>query len=354
LNGALTGTLLVLLWGMVVLRLPTLWRDARQRALWATLCTLALVKTAALTPEPGMIPHLLGVACAYFLLRFISLVTGHTRTREQVFLAAPALITLILLSVTAAEDVAYWLILNGYLGAVLATATALFWQIGRTAPAGPLRTGLRAMAAGTSLVTLYAVGKTTLIVAHSLDLAPDFATVEPQANALRTIGTLIAVGGAAVPAGEKLRSVLRAYRALWALRPLWLMMRRTFPDLILFPRHRALLDLIGVEDVRLRLYRRVIEIRDGMLTLRDYLPAGALAAARDFAGDDPALAEACGIALALARHRAGVAPGENVADRWTEIGDGMADEVAWLSAVSTAFRRTEPATFAARAETIIG
>jgi hypothetical protein len=350
LNGALTGTLLVLLWGMVLLRLPTLWRDTRQRALWATLCTLALAKTAALLPEPRMVPRLLGVVCAYFLLRFLSLITGRARIRDQVVLAGSALLTLILLSVTPADSIAYWVVLNGYLGAVCATATVLFWRISRSAPAGLLRHGLRAMAIGTALVTLYAAVKTGIVGAHHLGVMPALRTVEPVADAVRTVGMMIAVVGAAVPAGGKLRSVLSAYRALWVLRPLWRPMRQTFPDLILIPRRRAVLDLIGVNDVQLRLYRRVIEIRDGMLMLRDYLPAGALAEAREFAGDDPALVEACGIALALARHHSGAPPAEN-GDRWAEIGGGMAEEVAWLGAVSTAFRRDEPAAFARRAAT---
>jgi hypothetical protein len=122
-------------------------------------------------------------------------------------------------------------------------------------------------------------------------------------------------------------------------------MRKTFPDVILFPRRRALLELAGVDDVQLRLYRRVIEIRDGMLVLRDYLPAGTLARARGYVGDNPALIEACGIALALERHRSGAAPTEH-GDPWASIGGEVADEVAWLSAVSAAFRRKEPAAFA--------
>jgi hypothetical protein len=236
------------------------------------------------------------------------------------------------------------MILNGYLGVVLIIATALFWRIGRSASARLLRNGLRAIAAGTFLVALYAVLKTSAIVVHSLGTAISFTTIEPAANALRAIGTIIAVVGAAVPASGKLRSAIQAYRSLWALRPLWLLIRKSFPDVVLFPRSRAVLELAGVDDVRLRLYRRVIEIRDGMLTLRDYLPAGTLAEARRQVGDRPELIEACGIALALERHRSGWPPTENT-DRWTDIGSEITDEVAWLSAVSAAFRHSQPAAF---------
>jgi hypothetical protein len=379
LNGALTGIVLVLLWVTVVLRLPTLWRDAQQRAVWATLTSLAVAKTVAtpgvnalvgeLIPQARVIPHLFGVVTAFFLLRFISLITDYDAThpragRYQVLLATSVLLTMIVLVDATPEGIrtkgtevmstpispaaaAYWVVLNGYLGTVLAIATALFWRISRSAPAALLRNGLYAMAAGTFLIALYAVLKTGLIVAHSFGATMSVDRIEPTGNALRAFGVILGVVGAAVPATGKLRSVVHAYRSLWALRPLWRVMRRTFPDVILFPRRRALLELAGVDEVQLRLYRRVIEIRDGMLTLRDYLPPGALAEARTYVGDNPALIEACGIALALRRHRSGAAPTED-GDRWADIGGEIADEVSWLSAVSAAYRREEPSAFALR------
>jgi hypothetical protein len=337
----LTGAVLLLLWGMVLIRLPTLRRDARQRALWATLCALALTKTAAIFQAQAL-RHLFGVVAAYFLLRFISLITDYDRAhpravRHQLLLAASVLAALITLRVTAPASGAYGVILNGYQGTVLAVATAVFWRIGRSAPAGPLRHGLRAIATGTFLVALSAVLKTTMIV------LPVPGGTRPVADALHAFGVLIAVVGAAVPASGN----IRAYRSLWALRPLWREMRRTFPEVILFPGRRALLELAGAEGVQLRLYRRVIEIRDGMLTLRHQLPAGTLAEAREHVGDSPALIEACGIARALHRHRSGEPPAEH-SDRWASVGGQIADEVAWLSAVSAAFRSREAAAFAYR------
>ncbi|GAA3350973.1 hypothetical protein GCM10020358_78940 [Amorphoplanes nipponensis] len=376
-NGVLTGVVLVLLWGTVAVRFPTLWRDAQQRAMWATLFALAVTKTVTtpgvnallgkLVPQAQVIPHLLAVVTAFFLLRFLSLITGydadHPRAaRWQLVLAVSELVVLLVLvavtpggiktkgaelmgTATAPTAAAYWVILNGYLGAVLALATGLFWRISRPAPAGALRQGLRAIAAGTFLVAVYAALKTAVIVAHSAGLTIPVDKAEPAANALRTIGIIVCLIGAAVPAVGKLRAIMRTYHSLWALRPLWSVMRRTFPELILFSRRRALLELAGVDEVQLRLYRRVIEIRDGMLTLRDHLPAGTRDEARSHVGDDPALIEACGIAFALSRYRSGAAPIEN-GDGWADIGGEIADEVAWLSAVSAAFRRREASAFA--------
>ncbi|WP_199515110.1 MAB_1171c family putative transporter [Nucisporomicrobium flavum] len=418
-NGALTGVVLVLLWGSVLVRLPTLWRDAQQRAMWAMLLTLAVTKTVA-TPgvngfladfvsQPQVIPHFLGIAVAFFLLRFISLLTAyypaHPRAaRHQALLAGGVVASLLILCIVtpggittkgtellstaiAPAAAAYWVVLNGYLGAVLVIASRLFWRVRRSAPPGLLRQGLHAITIGLLMIALYAILKTALVILHACGLTMTVDTIEPIANAVRAIGTILAVIGAAVPAGGKLRSLVRAYRSLRALTPLWRTMRRTFPEVILFSRRRALVELAGVEDVQLRLYRRVIEIRDGLLALRDYLPSDTFKEARAFLGDraTPALVEACGIALALNRHHAataadeagapvtttragrtgaapaagavgtagaisqsspGAPPTDTADPRWTDVGGELADEIAWLSAVSAAHLRDEPRAFA--------
>jgi hypothetical protein len=126
------------------------------------------------------------------------------------------------------------------------------------------------------------------------------------------------------------RAALRAYRSLVVLRPLWTAIRDAFPEIILVVPGRAAFERGGADNGQLRLYRRVIEIRDGMLALRPHLPAS-------FApGGDPAVAEARGIALALHRRAAGEPPEVNPG-AWAPVGPDVPDEVAWLSRVSAAF-----------------
>ncbi|GAA2487355.1 MAB_1171c family putative transporter [Winogradskya humida] len=354
-TGPLSVTLLVLLWGTALVRVPTLWRDAQQRAMWATIALLALVKTVALPgvndwlgtwiPHPEKSPQLLGVAAGFFLLRFILLINGEKARWEQVVLPVAVIIVLVPLPGT---HPAYWVVLNGYVVSVLTISGAIVWRVSRPAPPGLLRLGLRAIAVGVLIIASYGVVKTSLIVAHGLGIPVTFDPIQPQADAIRALGTILAVGGAAVPATSRLRTVVGEYRSLWALRPLWRVMRRTFPEVILFSRRRALVELSGVEAVQLRVYRRVIEIRDGMLTLRDYLPADGLHSAAAFLGAQatPALVEACGIALALERHRHGSQALETGA-RWTDTSTAgeLGEEIAWLSAVSAAYRDNRPAQF---------
>jgi hypothetical protein len=79
----------------------------------------------------------------------------------------------------------------------------------------------------------------------------------------------------------------------------------------------------------------VIEIRDGMLALRDFVPDPVPPAA------DPAVTEARGIGLAL-RRRADGAPSAERPGAWAAVGPDMPDEVAWLSRVSAAYRKLGP------------
>jgi hypothetical protein len=231
--------------------------------------------------------------------------------------------------------VAYWVVLEAYLGAVLVTATVLFWTIARLAPAGLPRAGLRAMAGGSALIAVYSAFKAVLIVVHGFGVAVDFPAIEPPAHALQGLGMLIAVAGGLVAAAGRARAAAAAYRSLLVLRPLWTAMRDAFPEVILFSPRRAVIELAGVDDVHLRLYRRVIEIRDGMLALRDHRPADLPG------GGDPAVTEACAIAVALHNldnHHKPANPGT-----WAAVGPDMADEVAWLSRVSRAYRVTRAA-----------
>jgi hypothetical protein len=342
----------VLTWGFTVIRLPTLWRGRRQRTMWAIVFVAALTQTSLLPPVvswPGMpiVPQLLGVLMGFLLMRFVALLSGTGDRRRPVALTATVLVTLLVLAgasggidTTApalngtlpATAVAYWVVLEAFIGGVLIAVAPRFWRVGRDAPAGLPRLGLRAIAAGQVVVALYAADKAVLIVLHSLGAPIDFTAVEPAATAVQAVGTLLAVGGALVPATRRTRSAASAYRSLLVLRPLWKAMRDAFPEVILFAPRRAVIELAGVDDVHLRLYRRVIEIRDGMLALRPYLsPAPG-------AEGDPAVAEATAIALALRRRAAGEPPGGHD-EGWAPVGPEMADEVAWLSRVSTAYRR---------------
>ena len=134
------------------------------------------------------------------------------------------------------------------------------------------------------------------------------------------------------------------WSAYWRLRPLWAALRQVIPEVTL-PRPP------GVRlNIRYRVDRRVIEIRDAELALRAYSPPevpGRAEAAARCAGLDAdeavAVAEAAVIATALAARRDGQPPrldGTPGKVTSTLPGNDLRAEAARLILVSRAFRRS--------------
>ncbi|MEV4347354.1 MAB_1171c family putative transporter [Actinoplanes sp. NPDC049596] len=335
----LSTVLLALLWGMAVVRFPTVFRDRRQRALWAALVSVALAKTFGFPPvlaatEAPAVPHLFGVLAAFYLLRFVALATGRGNGRHQAALVAAVLVTLALIAAgdvppgprVPTHHVAYWVILESYLAYALIGATAVFWSTSREASSGLPRFALRLMAVGSALIAVFAAFRISALAVDAL------RAVEPAAEQVQTVAVLLTATGGMIAASPRARSAVAAYRQLLILRPLWKAMRDAFPEVILFTPRRAIVELAGVDDVHLRLYRRVIEIRDGLLALRPYLEPPAASTG------DPAYDEAIQVVRALGRREA-QDPLPDVSGEWSPVGPTLADEVAWLGRVSRAYRR---------------
>jgi hypothetical protein len=362
-----------LLWVTVLARLPSLRRGVRQRIFWANLLCCALAVTVALPalatgrPVP-VVAHVFALAAAQMLLSFVCLVTGTGRPWVQWSLTGAMMAYLVVRArhgtpadpflTQGATEVAYWSAFHGYLAFLMLLNARACTIIGRAAPAGHVRRGILAMGHGILVIALYALAKALLIGAVNAGPGADLRAWEPWLVAVRTGGVLLYLIGGAVPAVVRLRPVLDVYRSLLVLRPLWSAMRHAFPQVVLMPPAAAALRMPGVAGSRLRLYRRVIEIRDGLLALRPYLPAECPEQARTAAGRKPeqaqpaagrkpeqagpeqeeeAALEAERIVAAL-RQRSTGRPPDGAPGRWAVVGPEMADEVAWLSAVSRHFK----------------
>jgi hypothetical protein len=86
------------------------------------------------------------------------------------------------------------------------------------------------------------------------------------------------------------------------LHPLWTVLVGAYPNIELRAAPPRALDLLRPRNVHRRYYRRVIEIRDGLVQLSPYLETDLTV----LAGDDPGSA-AAELAAALSRHAAGAA-----------------------------------------------
>jgi len=98
--------LLVVLWGATVVRLPTLLRDRRQRAMWACLCAGTLAETFTFAPVARaigrpLLADLLGVVSTFLLLRFLAVIAGRGIPGWQWALTAATLIAMVTLDVAA-------------------------------------------------------------------------------------------------------------------------------------------------------------------------------------------------------------------------------------------------------------
>ncbi|MFJ8313016.1 MULTISPECIES: MAB_1171c family putative transporter [unclassified Streptomyces] len=145
-----------------------------------------------------------------------------------------------------------------------ALGRALLRRSRRTGP-GTLRTGMRLLVAGTAVgVAWTAWGLDDVRLALLTGRQSDGD--DPLSIALGLLCAALVVSGGSAAAWPWLRHRWWTYRTYRELTPLWSALHRAFPDIALpHPRPRP--------GIRFALYRRVIEIHDGLLLLRPHLHA---------------------------------------------------------------------------------
>jgi len=234
-----------------------------------------------------------------------------------------------------------------------------------------LRTGMWAVTAGAATTLVYCAIRYTEVVGDRLG-----ADVQPwdwlywvagnTGSVLQVFGWTVPSWGPRLSAGVRW---LRAYRDYRALHPLWWALYRATPAIALDPPPSRLRDLAPPRDLQYRLYRRVIEIRDGQLALRPYLDPGAVgpqpspgeSASGESASEESASGEPAGSAAgrgpadqasvtrealllraALQARYGDRSPAAAAAGSlsFTQVThDDLEEEVAWLTRVSREFRR---------------
>jgi hypothetical protein len=123
------------------------------------------------------------------------------------------------------------------------------------------------------------------------------------------VGSTLPAWGERVGLGAALAALGRwadAYRAYRRLYPLWRDLVRVTPEVALQAPTPPALDALTWRDLRLRLYRRVIEIWDGRLALRPYLDASVAEAARRACRADGVVAQEVPYVIEAAALAAGV------------------------------------------------
>ncbi|MGW6985239.1 MAB_1171c family putative transporter [Streptomyces sp. NPDC054932] len=347
----LETAVLIMLWAVTVWRVPSAVRTVKQRALWTAFAALTLSMTLRL---PGvmhtldawagvnnlstLVKHWLGMIAAGAVVDFVVAIarpeTGR-RLRARHYAALVAMTSMAVLFsffVPRPHEVTdffahnagngwatvYYLVFVVYLGIAMATATWLFWGSARHASALWLRTGVRLMGIGTAVGVLYTLvraGYMTSRLAGLTDSGSDIA-VDSATDALKYAAIGFILVGSSIPAFGVAWRTVQDGRRHRQLQPLWQDLTAVTPDIVL---RTGLL-----RSPRLRLYRRVIEIRDAALALDAHADADvrerARAAARR-AGFDPATspaAEALWLRAARERKTRGALPAASPRGRGTE------------------------------------
>lgn len=386
---AVVDAVTVLAWGVVVYKLPSLRRsrhDPARRLFWLTLLAIALTLSILLPPTYLGLDRLAGVPnlarlvgdglgmlaawAAQACLFHLNYPPGAARTRTRVLGLALAGTLLFMAGCLARAPIheealdfagrygqlpsilAYRLAFLGFLALGMGNSARLYWRYAMIVTGPALRLGFRLSAIAAALGLVFVANEVLRVVATPFspsDPVPDAGAVSQV-----LIAACIAVGliGATVPRwGPRIGipSLVAwggRYRSLRRLYPLWLALYHAKPQIALQPPPGRLADMLRVWDVDWRLYRRVVEIRDGRLLVRPLMDRRAAAMARDFAlaaglaePEVRAVIEATELATALRRpHPTAVA----VKPPPAEISGGtdLPSEVAALERVARHYRRS--------------
>jgi hypothetical protein len=226
----------------------------------------------------------------------------------------------------------------------LADITRLCWRYSKIAGRPWLRRGLRITVAGAASGFAFCGCKAALLAGHRFGLDLDY--LDKATPVFASGAALLIVVGLTIPAWgprlEEARDRVAGYRSYRRLHPLWVALYRAMPQIALVPPDSPGADTFTLRDLDFRLYRRIIEIRDGRLGLRPYLDrevaatAHRLGAEAGLAGEElQAVVEASALAAAL---RAKAQDRPVVVDHRDPAGGAdLPSEIAWLVRVARAF-----------------
>jgi hypothetical protein len=199
----------------------------------------------------------------------------------------------------------------------------------------------------------YIVHEGLRAVALALGLSNPFLDSDAVARVLILVCLALTLTGSTIPAwGNRiglpaLLAWFDRYRVHRQLYPLWHDLYRVAPEIALFPPRSPATDALALRDLDLRLYRRIVEIRDGILALRRSVDPWVMERARELGRaahlqdqEIQAVVEAASIAAGLhARlHDKTVHSDTSPLPPWG--GDDVMSEAASLARVSWSYRRS--------------
>ncbi|MFJ8442815.1 MAB_1171c family putative transporter [Kitasatospora griseola] len=342
------------LWAITFWRAPGAWRDKQKRPLWAAFFVLALQMCFAADPAAqwldmalgvnsfaALFKHTAAVGAAAFVLRFLAAAAASSQPptgtpgprpmRGGVAVPVTTLAGMITLFAAAERPheavdlltaypndpmvLTYVLLWTTYFGWAMLTASRLSWQWSRRPGPALLRRGLLLICLGTSIGIVYTLHRASMLLFARFGVHPVSAEADAVLNALLALVPLLLIcTGSTMPAYPKLRSAVLQYRDLIKLYPLWEHLSEAAPQIRYGRKRHWIREILDIRDVRGRLYRRAIEIRDVMLILAGSTPVSVRLRAADHVEDAGLVgptattaADACWLRASREAHTAGLA-----------------------------------------------
>ncbi|MEU5085111.1 MULTISPECIES: MAB_1171c family putative transporter [Streptomyces] len=372
-----------MLWAVALWRAPSLRHSRKQRAISLAFLSLAAAMTlevpavsahfdsvTGIASTAYLLKHMLGLISAAAVLEFVIAVVrpqGFLQRSRHALEAAclllmPAAFALAPDDARVPDDIVFahetsrWALLHVgvftlYIGCAMTVTAILFLHAARHARDRWIRAGHTLLGLGGAIGVLYALQR----LVHLAHIATGDATAADVHRADAVSTTLKVAAIAAITAGSCLSplsvaaTALRQRRALPRLEPLWRTLTDAVPSVVLpiNPGHAR---------TRLLLHRRLVEISDATLTLREYVPADLQHRALDMAksaGYPPrarsAVAEAAWLKTAVLIASSS-APYKGEHPHSGSDGLSPAAELRWTCQVSAAFDRCPSVAAFARAE----
>ncbi|RSS74046.1 MAB_1171c family putative transporter [Streptomyces sp. WAC06614] len=374
---ALAVPSVVCLWIAVLLRLPAAWRSPQQRGLLLAVATAAAAMTlnlpdvvAAAMRDParshtvGLVRNLVGVLSAGAVLYFVAAATHGRWLRLASGVTTAVLLTALLTLDAAAPahgthamppggeavpSLPYWLVLICAHLLANTACVSVCWRYGRRADNRGLAVSLRLFGLGTALAGLF-------WLAFLLKALFASTWAMPYMPLLMNLHGLLRAAAILVPTLYTLRGILSDATTAWQLWPLWRDLVQSVPHVALTrPRSSRLAELLWPPVPRnLLVYRKVIETRDAILVLGEYVAPGVPERARGHVTEAgvpgprrEAAALACVLKEARRTRRDGLPrPGSDAADGSGQAvppvsvgapGGALDDEKRFLVAVAQAY-----------------
>ncbi|WP_216216270.1 MAB_1171c family putative transporter [Amycolatopsis aidingensis] len=347
------------LWLVAVLRAPQAIRHPQQRALWLAVTLIAFTTTLHQPPvvaglggligDPTLvvvIKHTCDVIASSAMLHFILTAMGWRR--HLPFLLAAAITAGTALSwinlahappgyaATPELDLpaSYWVIFFGFHFVSNSCVVAVCLRYWRQADRWPMRWGLLTFGIG----TLFACVLWLLFPAYLWTRIP---ALLPAASLVTGIEEILQAAGVALPAVPGIRRAFTSRRNLWTLWPLWRHVTSWNPQVALvIPRFRLVNVLLRTHLVDLHLYRAVIEIRDAILILSEYITPALIDRARAHVrahqlppAEANATVTACLISVATQASGQGEFPRQTDLQAATMGGEDLSGEIDFLRQV---------------------